>query len=77
MPVALDPVSAQLEEAFRAAGRRAIAEALAAGLPVFHLDANGLNVMEHPDGRRFEIRWLPGSASGENFEVIRELKPRA
>jgi hypothetical protein len=25
------------------------------------------------DGRRFEIRWLPGSPSGENYEIIREF----
>jgi hypothetical protein len=29
--------------------------------------------MERADGRRFEIRWLPGAPSGENYEIIREL----
>ncbi len=50
---------------------------LAAGLPVFYLDRQGLNVMEQPDGRKFEIRWISGAPSGSNYEVIRELKPPA
>jgi hypothetical protein len=33
--------------------------------------------MECPDGRRFEIRWIPGAPSGENYEVIRELTAHA
>ena len=40
-------------------------------------DDAGLNVMECTDGRRFEIRWLPGAPSGENHEVIRELTAHA
>jgi hypothetical protein len=49
---------------------------LAAGLPVFYLDKDGLDVMEQPDGRRFEIRWIPGAPSGSNYEVLGELGPR-
>jgi len=26
-----------------------------------------------PDGRRFDIRFIPGSPRGRNFEIIREL----
>jgi hypothetical protein len=48
-----------------------------AGVPVFYIDAGGLNVMESNDGRKFEIRWLPGAPSGENYEVIRELTAHA
>lgn len=59
------------------AGHRAFADTLAAGHPVFYRDGDGLNVKELPDGRRFEIRWLPGAPSGSNYEIIRELKIRA
>ena len=77
MPVAYDFCSTQFDEAVRAAGRRAFAETLAAGLSVFYIDAAGLNVMERRDGQRFEIRWLPGAPSGENYEITRELTARA
>jgi hypothetical protein len=50
---------------------------LAAGLSVFYLDDEGLDVMEQADGRRFEIRWIPGAPSGENYEILREIKKRA
>jgi hypothetical protein len=53
--------SAQFDDAVRAACREAFAETLAAGLSVFYIDGEGLNVMERADGRRFEIRWLPGA----------------
>jgi hypothetical protein len=76
MPVAYDFGSKEFDEAVRAAGHQAFLETLAAGLPVFYLD-DGLNVMECPDGRRFEIRWIPGAPSGENYAVIRELTAHA
>jgi hypothetical protein len=76
MPVAYDFGSKEFDEAVRAAGHQAFLETLAAGLPVFYLD-DGLNVMECPDGRRFEIRWIPGAPSGENYGVIRELTAHA
>jgi len=77
MPVAYDFGSPQFDDAVRAAGRRAFAETLAAGLAVFYIDDAGLNVMERADGRRFEIRWLPDPPSGENYEIIRELTAHA
>ena len=77
MPAAYDFGSAEFDDAVRAAGRKAFAEALASGVPVFYVDADGLNVMERGDGRKFEIRWLPGAPSGENYEVIRELTAHA
>jgi hypothetical protein len=77
MPVAYDFRSTQFDDAVRAATREAFAETLAAGLSVFYIDGDGLNVMECADGRRFEIRWLPGAPSGENYEVIRELTAHA
>jgi hypothetical protein len=70
-------LSKEFDDAVRAAGRRAFEESLAAGLPVFYLDDEGLNVMELPDGRRFEIRWIPGAPSGENYEILHEVKRRA
>jgi hypothetical protein len=73
MPVVYDFGSTQFDYAVRAATRKAFAETLGAGLPVFYIDSDGLNAMERADGRRFEIRWLPGAPSGENYEIIREL----
>lgn len=75
MPVQYHFASVEFDEAVGAAGRRAFETTLAAGLPVFYLDCDGLNVMEQPDGRRFEIRWIPGAPSGSNYEVLCELKP--
>ncbi len=65
-------------EAFSAAvvlaGARARLETLKAGVPVFYLDANlDLDVMEQPNGRRFEIRFIPGAPGESNYRVIREL----
>jgi oxalate decarboxylase/phosphoglucose isomerase-like protein (cupin superfamily) len=44
---------------------------------LLYIDADGLNVMERGDGRRFEIHWHPGAPSGENYEVIRDLTAHA
>jgi len=77
MTVVYDFGSTQFDDAVLAATRKAFAETLAAGLPVFYIDCNGLNVMERADGRRFEIRWLPGVQSGGNYEIVRELKAYA
>ena len=66
-----------IDQAVRAATRKAFEETLAAGLPVCYLDSEGLNVMQFPDGRKFEIRWIPGAPSGENDEIVRELKAHA
>ena len=77
MAPAYDFASDEFNEAMRSAGRRAFEETLAAGVSVFYRDNDGLSVMEQPDGRRFEIRWIPGAPSGRNYEIIRELKARA
>ena len=69
--------SEEFHEAVRAATRKAFEETLAAGLSVFYLDDEGLDVMEQPDGRRFEICWIPGAPAGENFRILREIKKRA
>jgi hypothetical protein len=72
-PVVYDFGGKQFDDAVREATRNAFSETLAAGLPVFYIDGDGLNVMERADGRSFEIRWLPGAPYGENHEIIREL----
>jgi hypothetical protein len=77
MAVAYDFGSVEFDDAVQAAGRKAFSETLAAGLPVFYVDAGGANVMARADGRRFEIRWLTGAPSGENYAVIRELTAHA
>jgi hypothetical protein len=52
----------------------ASARLLKAGLPVFYLDAKeNINIMEQPDGRKFEIRFIPGAPRERNYEVLREL----
>ena len=77
MAVQYQFASTEFDEAVSAAGRRAFDATLAAGLPVFYLDRDGLNVMEQPNGTRFEIRWIPGAPSGSNYEILRELKSGA
>lgn len=76
MPMEHDFASAEFDEAVRAGTHSAFLETLAAGLPVFY-SKDGLELMQQPDGRLFEIRWLPGRPSGANYEVVRELAGRA
>ena len=60
--------------AFKAAAAQARADALAAGVPVFYRDsATGLEVVEQPSGRKFEIRYIPGAPRDRNYEILREL----
>jgi hypothetical protein len=68
--------SPEFHRAVWEAGHQAFLDTLAAGLPVFYI-RKGLDVMEQPDGRIFEIRWKPGLPAGENYEVIREVPPDA
>ena len=77
MAVAYDFRSAEFDSAVEAACHQAFTETLAAGLPVFYIDADGLNVMERADGRRFEIQWTAPSQPGENYIIIRELTAHA
>ncbi len=57
-----------------AAGARARHETLAAGVPVFYRDSvTGLDLIEYPDGRRFEIRYLPGAPREHSYEVLRQI----
>ena len=59
---------------FIAAGSRARLETLKAGIPVFYRDwKQNLDVMEQPDGRKFEVRFIAGAPRESNYRVIREL----
>ena len=70
----LDILSPEFTRQAEAAWDRARDEALARGVPVFYRnDRTGIEIMEHSDGRRFEIRFIPGAPRGRNFEIIREL----
>ncbi|HVV47516.1 MAG TPA: hypothetical protein VHC72_20035 [Bryobacteraceae bacterium] len=66
--------SAEITSAFRAAVAEARKDALAAGVSIFYRDSTtGLDVMEQPGGRKFEIRYIPGAPRDRNYEVLREL----
>ena len=73
-----DIFSDEFDAAVKAAIAKARAETLKAGAALFYRDlASGLEVMEMPDGRVFEIRYLPGQPGDRNHEVLRELQPKA
>ena len=56
------------------AGDRARLQLLKQGVPVFYQDKEtGIEIMEQPDGRRFEIRYIPGAPRFQNYKIIREL----
>lgn len=56
-----------------AAWNRARAEALRNGHPVFFEDEDGRYLMERPDGKRFEVRFIPNAPGDANYEILREL----
>jgi hypothetical protein len=60
------------------ATRAAREESLALGIPVFYRDPRaGMDLMEQPDGRRFEIRYIAGAPRERNYEIVRELAANA
>jgi len=69
--------SAEFDDAVRAATHGAFVDTLAAGLPVFYVDGDGINVMQLADGSLFEVRWLPGAPAGKNYESVRRITVRA
>lgn len=61
-----------------AAGSRARLETLKAGIPVFYWDRKqNLEVMEQPDGRKFEVCYIADAPRESNYRVIRELDQTA
>lgn len=62
------------DQAVKAAVAEARKETLAAGVPLFYHDSvSDRDVMERPDGRIFEIRFVPGAPRESHYEVLREL----
>lgn len=56
------------------AGACARIETLLAGVPVFYRDVKrNIELMERPNGKKFEIRYIPGAPGNRNYEIIREL----
>ena len=69
-----DFLDGTLDQTVKAAVAQARKETLAAGVPLFYRDsATGLEVMERPDGRIFEIRFISGAPRDSHYEVLREL----
>lgn len=67
-------LSEEFTSAIILAGARARLETLKAGVPVFYRDWNrSLDVMEQPDGRKFEVRFIAGAPRESNYRVIRPL----
>jgi hypothetical protein len=70
----LDILTPEFTREAEAAWERVRNQALARGVPVFcRNDRTGIEIMEQPHGRRFEIRFIPGAPRARNFEIIREL----
>lgn len=68
----------EFKAAVRLAGAQARIETLQAGVPVFYRDMRrNVDIMEHPSGRKFEIRFLDGAPGERNYEVLRELDETA
>ena len=71
-----DIFSKEFDEAVVAAVRAACEENLRAGVPLFYREGD-LDVMEMPDGRRFETRFIPHAPGEQNYEVVREIRSAA
>jgi len=72
--MSLDILSPEVTQAIIDAGIEARKDSLARGLPVFYCDAEAdRDMMELPDGRRFQIRLIPGAPRRSNYEIIREI----
>jgi hypothetical protein len=66
-------LSEEFAQRASAAWNGAREQALRNGHYVINEDEDGRYVLEQPDGKRFEIRWIPGAPRGENYEIVREL----
>jgi hypothetical protein len=68
----------EFSAAIISAGASARLETLKAGVPVFYRDWNrNLDVMEQPDGRKFEVYFIAGAPRESNYRVVRELNETA
>ena len=68
----------EFERAASVAVKSAIRDLLDHGIPIFYRDERtGIEIMEQPDGRRFEIRYIPGAAADRNYEIVREVEASA
>jgi len=68
----------EVTAAVEAAIKKAVEETLAAGVPIFYYDWDlGIDIMMLPDGRKFEIRYIPGAPRDRHHEIVRELKAAA
>ena len=64
----------EFSAAIISAGARARLETLSAGVAVFYRDwEQNIDVMEQPDGRKFEVCFIAGAPRESNYRVIREL----
>jgi hypothetical protein len=73
-----DLFSEQFDRTVKSAVALARKETLAAGVPLFYRDSEtGIDVMEQPDGRIFEIRFIPGAPRESHYQVLRELSRNA
>ncbi len=71
----LDIFSEEFSQQAAEAGNQARLQLLKQGIPVFYRDDEINNyVMEQPDGRKFEIRYIQGAPGDLNYEIVRELK---
>ena len=69
----MDIFSDEFDQAVKAAAAKARQESFDLGLPVLYHDyERDLDIMEQPDGRKFQIRFLPAD-KGCNYEIVREL----
>ena len=69
-----DPFTKHIINATDAARR----QMLEAGIPVFYFDERlKIEILEQPDGRKFEIRYISGVPATSNFEIVRELSRSA
>jgi hypothetical protein len=70
-PIHDDPFLTELAAIIEGASSDAILELKQAGLPLF-LFEDGIDIVEQPDGRRFQIKYLQET---RGYTIVRELEP--
>jgi hypothetical protein len=63
----------EFDDAIVGAGNAAREETLRAGVPVCYVDGE-TDIMEMPDGRKFQIRFIPHRPDECNYEIVREIR---